>query len=228
MRHVLATAILAATVTAARAQVSDDVVRIGVLTDLSSWGRDNSGPGSVEAAKMAVEEFGPTVLGKPIEIVSADHQMKTDVGVQIVRGWFDNNKVDAVVASNDGTAGGAIAALSAQGLQGIPVSGQDADQAALNRVARGLQTVSVWKDSRELGKTAADIAVELAKGTEASQIKGATKWNQGAKGVELDAIFLTPIPITQENLNLVIDAGWVTKAVACQGVDKAKAPKACM
>lgn len=164
------------------------------------------------------------------------------VGEQYTDGWLpenaqrnmeqiltaNNNKVDAVVASNDGTAGGAIAALSAQGLQGIPVSGQDADQAALNRVARGLQTVSVWKDSRELGKTAADIAVELAKGTEASQIKGATKWNQGAKGVELDAIFLTPIPITQENLNLVIDAGWVTKAVACQGVDKAKAPKACM
>lgn len=164
------------------------------------------------------------------------------VGEQYTDGWLpenaqrnmeqiltaNNNKVDAVVASNDGTAGGAIAALSAQGLQGIPVSGQDADQAALNRVARGLQTVSVWKDSRELGKTAADIAVELAKGTEASQIKGATKWNQGAKGVELDAIFLTPIPITQENLNLVIDAGWVTKAVACQGVDKANAPKACM
>jgi len=81
----------------ASAQVSDDVVRIGVLTDLSSWGRDNSGPGSVEAAKMAVEEFGPTVLGKPIEIVSADHQMKTDIGVQLARNWFDNGKVDAVV-----------------------------------------------------------------------------------------------------------------------------------
>jgi branched-chain amino acid transport system substrate-binding protein len=91
-------ALLAATISAASAQqISDDVVRIGVLTDLSSWGRDNSGPGSVEAAKMAVEEFGPTVLGKPIEIVSADHQMKTDVGVQIARGWFDNGKVDAVV-----------------------------------------------------------------------------------------------------------------------------------
>ena len=89
MRGLLACAMLAAMTsaamtTAASAQVSDDVVRIGVLTDLSSWGRDNSGPGSVEAAKMAVEEFGPTVLGKPIEIISADHQMKTDVGVQIV------------------------------------------------------------------------------------------------------------------------------------------------
>lgn len=95
-RHLLACAMLAAATSTASAQISDGVVRIGVLTDLSSWGRDNSGPGSVEAAKMAVEEFGPTVLGKPIEIVSADHQMKTDVGVQIAREWFDNGKVDAV------------------------------------------------------------------------------------------------------------------------------------
>jgi hypothetical protein len=84
-RHLLACVILAVMNSAASAQISDDVVRIGVLTDLSSWGRDNSGPGSVEAARMAVEEFGPTVLGKPIEIVSADHQMKADVGTQIVR-----------------------------------------------------------------------------------------------------------------------------------------------
>jgi branched-chain amino acid transport system substrate-binding protein len=95
-RHLLACAMLAAATSTASAQISDDVVRIGVLTDLSSWGRDNSGPGSVEAAKMAVEEFGPTVLGKPIEIISADHQMKTDVGTQIAREWFDNGKVDAV------------------------------------------------------------------------------------------------------------------------------------
>ncbi len=60
-------------------------------------------------------------------------------------------KVDAVVASNDGTAGGAVAALSARGLKGVPVSGQDGDHAALNRIALGTQTVSVWKDSRELG-----------------------------------------------------------------------------
>jgi len=95
-RHLLACTILMAATSAASAQISDDVVRIGVLTDLSSWGRDNSGPGSVEAARMAVEEFGPTVLGKPIDIVSADHQMKTDVGTQIAREWFDNGKVDAI------------------------------------------------------------------------------------------------------------------------------------
>ncbi|WP_271585188.1 ABC transporter substrate-binding protein [Bradyrhizobium sp. CCBAU 45389] len=81
----------------ALSQVSDDAVRIGVMTDLSSWGRDNTGPGSVEAAKMAIEEFGSTVLGKPIELISADHQMKVDVGTQLARGWFDNGKVDAIV-----------------------------------------------------------------------------------------------------------------------------------
>jgi branched-chain amino acid transport system substrate-binding protein len=96
-RQILACAILMTITSAASAQISDDVVRIGVLTDLSSWGRDNSGPGSVEAARMAVEEFGPTVLGKPIDIISADHQMKTDIGTQIARGWFDNDKVDAIV-----------------------------------------------------------------------------------------------------------------------------------
>ena len=73
-----------------------------------------------------------------------------------------NNEVDAVVASNDGTAGGAVAALTAQGMEGIPVSGQDGDHAALNRVARGTQTVSVWKDARELGKVAGEIAVAMA------------------------------------------------------------------
>src|SRR6202167_5122644 len=83
-----------------------------------------------------------------------------------------NNKVDAVVASNDGTAGGAIAALTAQGLAGIPVSGQDGDHAALNRVALGTQTVSVWKDARELGKAAGEIAVALAKGTAMDKVAG--------------------------------------------------------
>jgi len=76
-----------------------------------------------------------------------------------------DNKVDAVVASNDGTAGGAVAALTAQGMEGTPVSGQDGDHAALNRVALGTQTVSVWKDARALGKAAGEIAAQLAGGT---------------------------------------------------------------
>ena len=128
----------------------------------------------------------------------------------------NNNMVDAVLAQNDGMAGGVIAALSAQGMT-IPVGGQDGDLAALNRVARGTQTVSVWKNSRDLGKAAADIAVALAGGTMLSDIEGAEKWSGGEKGVEMNAIFLDPTPITADTLNLVIDAGHISKEQACEG-----------
>lgn len=131
----------------------------------------------------------------------------------------NNNEVDAVLASNDGTAGGAIAALAAQGLAGsVPVSGQDGDHAALNRIALGTQTISVWKDSRELGKRAAEIAIELANGTPLDQVPGAIKFAEGPNRIEMNAVLLSPVPITRNNLNLVIDAGWVTKNLVCQGV----------
>ena len=131
----------------------------------------------------------------------------------------NNNKVDAVVASNDGTAGGAVAALSAQGLAGsVPVSGQDGDKAALNRVALGTQTVSVWKDARELGKNAAEIAIALAGGKKLSDIPGSTTFSDGPKKQKMTARLLKPVPITKDNLSVVIDAGWITKDAVCQGV----------
>ncbi|NCM97522.1 MAG: substrate-binding domain-containing protein, partial [Rhodobacterales bacterium] len=132
------------------------------------------------------------------------------------------NKVDAVVASNDGTAGGAVAALSAQGMI-IPVSGQDGDHAALNRVAAGTQTVSVWKDARDLGKNAAEIAVALAGGTAPDAIPGAVKFTTPG-GNEMNALFLAPQPITRDNLSVVVDAGWITKDALCQGVSAGPAP----
>ena len=135
----------------------------------------------------------------------------------------NDNQVDAVVASNDGTAGGAVAALQAQGLAGIPVSGQDADGAALNRIAQGTQTVSVWKDSRELGKAAAEIAIAMADGTEMSAIEGAEEWTSPA-GTTLWAKFLEPVPVTADNLNVVVDAGWISKEELCQGVSGGPAP----
>ncbi len=138
-----------------------------------------------------------------------------------------NNKVDAVVASNDGTAGGVIAALAAVGLAGkVPVSGQDGDIVALNHVAKRNQTVSVWKDARDLGRGAGEVAVALAKGTAMDKIRGAVKF-KGPQGVTLDSILLKPVPITFNNLDVVIKAKWATKAQVCQGVDPAKAPSAC-
>ncbi len=124
-----------------------------------------------------------------------------------------DNKVDAVVASNDGTAGGVVAALTAQGMEGLPVSGQDGDHAALNRVAIGTQTVSVWKDARELGKSAGTIAVALANG---EAIEGAAEWTSPA-GTTLNAMFLTPVPISAETLGTVLDAGWIAKEALCAG-----------
>lgn len=133
-----------------------------------------------------------------------------------------DNKVDAVVASNDGTAGGAIAALTAQGMV-VPVSGQDGDHAALNRVALGTQTVSVWKDARELGKAAGEIAVALAGGTEMTAVDGAMEWTSPA-GTTMTAKFLAPMPVTKDNLSAVVDAGWITKEALCQGVSGGPAP----
>lgn len=165
------------------------------------------------------------------------------VGDQYVEGWLpevaqriteqiltaNGGEVDAVVCSNDGMAGGVAAALTAEGLEGIPVSGQDGDHAALNRVARGLQTVSVWKDARVLGRRAAEIALALARGETASGLPGATQFSGGARGRSVDAILLEPLPITRDNLAVVIDAGWVSRAAVCRGVapDASGAPQAC-
>lgn len=82
---------------AARAQISDNVVRIGVLTDETGPYADSAGPGSVLAARMAVEDSGGTVRGKPVEIVHADMQNKPDVASIVARRWFDADGMDAVV-----------------------------------------------------------------------------------------------------------------------------------
>jgi len=81
---------------AASAQISDDVVKIGVLTDLSGPASDATGEGSVTAAQMAADDFGGTVAGKPIKVVSANHQMKADIGAQLAREWYDGD-VDLIV-----------------------------------------------------------------------------------------------------------------------------------
>jgi branched-chain amino acid transport system substrate-binding protein len=81
---------------AANAQISDDVVKIGVLTDMSSLYADATGKGSLAAVEMAVADYGGKVKGKPVEVVSADHQNKADVGINIARNWYDNEKVDAI------------------------------------------------------------------------------------------------------------------------------------
>ena len=81
----------------AAAQVSDGVVKIGVLTDLSGPAATATGQGSVVAAEMAVSDFGGSVLGKPIQVISADHQIKPDVAAGISRQWYDRDQVDLIL-----------------------------------------------------------------------------------------------------------------------------------
>jgi branched-chain amino acid transport system substrate-binding protein len=82
---------------AAQAQISDGVIKIGVMNDMSGLYADLTGPGSVIAAKMAIEDFGAARKGMKVEVVSADHQNKPDVGSTIARTWYDVDKVDAIV-----------------------------------------------------------------------------------------------------------------------------------
>ncbi|HYH43656.1 MAG TPA: ABC transporter substrate-binding protein, partial [Burkholderiales bacterium] len=81
----------------ANAQYSDGVIRIGVLNDQSGTYADLAGPGSVVAARMAIEDFGAAKRGMKVEVVVADHQNKPEVGSGIVRQWFDQDRVDVVV-----------------------------------------------------------------------------------------------------------------------------------
>jgi len=111
MKHlaiVFGAAVFAAVATPTHAQISDGVVRIGVINDQSGMYADITGAQSVAAAKMAVEDFGGTVLGKPIEIVVADHQNRVDVAAGIAQKWIDIDHVDAIT---DATGSGIALAL---------------------------------------------------------------------------------------------------------------------
>ncbi len=78
--------------------------------------------------------------------------------------------------------------------------------------------MTVWKDARELGKSAAEIAIQLANGKKLEEVAGAVKWNEGPNKAQMSAIFLKPVAVTRDNLNVVIEAGWAPKAAVCQGV----------
>jgi branched-chain amino acid transport system substrate-binding protein len=116
VRHafILALAMMCLAPSGARAQISDDVVRIGVLNDQSGLYADLGGPGSVTAARMAVEDAGGSVLGKPIEIVFADHQNKSDIGAAIARQWFDVGKVDMAIGFDNSAVALAVEQLAAE------------------------------------------------------------------------------------------------------------------
>jgi D-xylose transport system substrate-binding protein len=148
----------------------------------------------------------------------------------------NQNKIDAVLSENDSMATGVVQALTAVGLK-VPVSGQDGDAAALNRVALGTQTVSVWKNAFALGETAGSVAVQLCAKTALTAIKAPGDLPPAAAPASLNAtpfttpggktvqsIILTPTAITKDNVKDTVDAGWVTKDQVCAGVAAGSVP----
>ena len=110
-RAAVAAGLFACAGQSARAQISDDVVRVGVLNDISGVFQDTNGPGSVMAARMAAEDFAGGGRGIRVEIVQGDHQNRADVGSALVRRWLDVDKVDAVVDVPNSAVGLAINTL---------------------------------------------------------------------------------------------------------------------
>jgi D-xylose transport system substrate-binding protein len=153
-----------------------------------------------------------------------------------------NTKIDAILAENDSTALGVVGALTSKNYGYPPLSGQDGDTANLNNVAQGKQYVDVWKSANELGKTAGAAALALCKSKDMASLKLpdnfinpsiapaaglAAKPFTTPGGNTVTSFILTPTPITADNLQVVLDAGQLSKAELCKGVDASKAPAAC-
>ena len=172
--------------------------------------------GQQEILQAAIDAGDITIVGESYTDNWAADVAQTNMEQFLTE---NNNDVQAVVASNDGMAGGVVAALAAQGLDGtVAVSGQDAEGAALNRVALGTQSLTVWKDARLLGTEAAEIAIALASGTALADVAGAIVFSTPG-GNDMNSILLAPLPVTQENLADVLSAGWISQEDLCQGVD---------
>jgi D-xylose transport system substrate-binding protein len=151
-------------------------------------------------------------------------------------------KIDAILAENDSTALGVVAALTAKSYGYPPLSGQDGDPANLNNVAQGKQYVDVFKNANELGKAAGAAALALCAGTALADLKlpdglvdpsvaptaGLTAQDfKTPGGTTVKSFILQPTPLTADTLQTAIDAGQISKADLCKGVDAATAPAAC-
>jgi len=125
--------------------------------------------------------------------------------------------VQAVLSENDNMATGVTAALNGNADGKVKIGAQDGDTFGLNRVALGTQVVSVWKDSTELGTAAGKAALELCKNPDISKVTGAIP-QKTTGGLASYGLLLNPVPITKDNLQVVLDAKWITKDVLCKDV----------
>jgi len=165
MTHLTTTAVAAmlacASLAAQAAGISDDKVKIGVLTDMSGQYADSGGKGSVEAARMAIEDFGGKVQGKPIELVFADHQNKADIGGTKARQWWDAEGVDMIMDLNNSAIAGAVFTLAKERNKVAISTG--ALSTGLTNEFCAPTTVHYTVDSYSLGKSAVESIMAQGK-----------------------------------------------------------------
>ncbi|MDR3495695.1 MAG: D-xylose ABC transporter substrate-binding protein [Ancalomicrobiaceae bacterium] len=161
--------------------------------------------GQMKALKAAIDSKKITIVGSQWV---PEWSPTTALSIMENALTANQNNIDAVVASNDGTAGGAIQALAAQGLAGkVPISGQDADLAAIKRVIAGTQTVTVYKPLKLIATEAAKLTVKLVKG---EKVDFNASLDNGTKN-KIPSVLLTPTALTKANVDMVIKDNFYTK-----------------
>jgi D-xylose transport system substrate-binding protein len=205
----------------------------------SGW--DNAGL-KAAVASGAIKILGPA--DGTFTAAWATQKAQDNMEAIIDKAVADGTKIDAILAENDSTALGVVGALTAKSYGFPPLSGQDGDPANLNNVALGKQYVDVFKNANELGKAAGALALSLCAGTKMADLKlpdglidpsvapTAGLSAQDFKtpgGTTVKSFILQPTPLTADTLQKAIDAGQITKADLCKGVDAtaATAPPAC-
>jgi D-xylose transport system substrate-binding protein len=192
--------------------------------------------------KAKVDSGDITILAEQFTDGWKTEKAQANMEAIIDKANSDGNKIDAILAENDSTALGVVAALTAKNYGFPPLSGQDGDPANLNNVALGKQYVDVWKNSNELGKAAGAAALDLCKGMKMADLKlpdglldptvapvaglGVQDFTT-PNGTVVKSLILQPSPLLAADLQKVIDGGWITKEKLCAGVDAATAPPAC-
>ena len=187
-----------------------------VIAELNGSPSDNNATHVKNGYNAVLEDkyFGGVYIkGPDQDVTDWDNDLAGTIFEQMMA--QTRNRIDGVIAANDGLAGAVIKELAKHDLNGkVPVTGQDADVAALQRILRGDQCMTVFKDTRKEAEAAAGLATSLAKG----QPKPApTTVKDTASGLDVQAVLLTPQPIFKENVKDVVEAGYVSRKDLCKG-----------
>lgn len=211
-------------------------IKEGNIILLGGAASDNNAKFLRDGQLRAIEDYKKTtrkkitVLADPFLDDWDREEARRKIGNLLTKLNAEGKKVDGIIASNDATAGGVIAALMAEKLEGkVAVSGQDAELAACQRIVEGTQTITVYKPVQKLAEVSAEVAVRLAKGEKPEDIASALGYklnyiDNGTKKVP--SILLEPLFVSKENMmETIVKDGWQPKEKVYTNIPKEKWPK---